>query len=89
MATRSPNACRKRAAAAGVSAISGTSISTRRPGVPNLGGQADVDLGLAAAGDAVQQGDAKLARVGQLAQPSERVDLLAGQLTVGWGQTRV
>ena len=54
-------------ATAGVSAISGTSISTRRPRVADGGGQPQVDLGLAAAGHAVQQRDAKRARVGQRA----------------------
>ena len=51
-------------------------------GVAHLGRQADVDLRLAAAGDAVQQGDMKRARVGQPAQPREGVHLLAGQLTL-------
>ena len=52
-ARRTP--ARKSAATAGVSAISGTSISTRRPASRTASGEAQVDLGLAAAGDAVQQ----------------------------------
>ena len=71
MATRSPNAPRNSAATAGVSAISGTSISTLRPGARTVARQAQIDLGLAAAGDAVQQRDAEARRAGERAQPSQ------------------
>ena len=43
------------------------------------GGQANVDFGLAASGDAVHQRHPKLARIGHLEQPAERGGLLAGQ----------
>ena len=58
-ATRSPKVCRNSDATAGVSAISGTSISTRAPGAADVSRQPQVDLGLAAAGHAVQQRDAE------------------------------
>ncbi len=45
----------KRATICGVSAISGTSTITPRPCVERRRGGAQVDLGLARAGDAVQQ----------------------------------
>ena len=55
IATRSPKVARNMAATAGVSAISGTSSSTPRPLFAHVLGEAQVDLGLAAAGHAVQQ----------------------------------
>ena len=55
MATRSPNRARKAAATAGVSEISGTITRTVRPAAMVRVGQPDVDLRLAAAGDAVDQ----------------------------------
>ena len=54
-ATRSPNRARNRAASCGVSEISGTSTSARLPARERRGDRAQVDLGLAAAGHAVQQ----------------------------------
>ena len=78
MATRRPKAPRNSAATDGVSAISGTSISTcrsvfvgpafevgSRPPGRNPLRQAQIQLRLAAARDAVQQGDAELAQVSQ------------------------
>jgi hypothetical protein len=58
---------------------------------PSTGGahggrQADVDLRLAAAGDAVQQRDAELAGRGQREKAVERGGLLSGQLA-GRGRT--
>ena len=52
---RPGNASRKRASSCGVRPISGTSTSACAPRVEHLGDQVQVDLGLAAAGDAVQQ----------------------------------
>ena len=55
---------------------------------PDLRRQADVDFGLAAAGDAVQQRDVKRARIGEFAEAAERLLLLACQLTVGYRSDR-
>ena len=52
---RSPKRPRKRAASCGVSEISGTSTSARWPSRERRGDRAQIDLGLAGAGDAVQQ----------------------------------
>ena len=79
MATRSPNVWRKSDATAGVSAISGTSISDAAAGVAHGGREPQVDLGLAAAGDAVQQRDVERARGGERGQPRERACLLRGR----------
>src|SRR5207237_1748272 len=48
-------------------------------GIADGSRETNVDLGLAAAGDAVQQRDAELAGLGQLAKPIERRLLLAGE----------
>ena len=60
-ATVSPKRAWKRATVCGVSAISGTSTITPRPRGERVGARAQVDLGLARAGDAVQQVLAALA----------------------------
>ena len=57
---------------AGVSAISGTSISTRRPDVADGGRQPQVDLRLAAARHAVHERHVKAPRIGQRPQARER-----------------
>ena len=62
-ATWSPKRARNRAASCGVSAISGTSTSAVLPDGARLGDHAQVDLGLAAAGDAVQQERRELRRL--------------------------
>ncbi len=79
MATRSPNASRNCAATAGVSAISGTSIKARPSRITRRGGEPEVDLGLAAAGDAVQQRNFEGAAVSQRPQPIDRRGLLSCQ----------
>ena len=83
---------RNSAATAGVSAISGTSISTRRPAARTAADEAEVDLGLAAAGDAVQQRDAEGAarRRARAAASSARVLLArsaAGRRSTGVGRS--
>ncbi len=81
MATRSPKAARNCEATWGVSAISGTRISTCRPLRDRVARQAHVELGLAAAGDAVHQRGMKGAAVEQTRQRRQRRRLLVGQRT--------
>ena len=79
MATRSPNVCRKMSATAGVRAISGTSSSTPRPTAAHVGRQPQVELGLAAAGDAVQECGLKVAALDERSQSGQRGILFLGQ----------
>ena len=84
-ATRSPNAPRNCATIAGVSAISGTSISTRRPASRTAADEPQVDLRLAAARHAVHERDMKRLRIGQRPQALERRFLLVRQAPAGIG----
>ena len=88
MATRSPNAARKIAAAAGVSAISGTISRTPRPASRTARDEPQVDLGLAAAGDAVKKRRMVGLRRRALQQRRQRRLLLAGEIADGVREMR-
>ena len=83
MATRSPNAWRKSGGGGGRQRDFRHEHQHAPAGGADRGREADVDLGLAAAGDAVQQGDAELAGGGEREEPVEGGGLLAGQLARG------
>ena len=71
-ATSSPKRARKRATSCGVSAISGTSTIEPRFGSARRGDGAQVDLGLAAAGDAVERGTSRRCRAPRAPRRSRR-----------------
>ena len=61
-ATRASRSARSRSTSGSASAISGTSTSAGRPASSDVGDRLDVDRGLAAAGDAVEQERSRVAR---------------------------
>jgi hypothetical protein len=80
MATRSPKATRNRVAAAGRQRDLRHEHQHAASGRAHRRRQADVDLGLAAAGHAVEQGGPELAGGGEREEAVERGGLLPGQL---------
>ncbi len=79
IATRSPKRCRKAPASAGVRPISGTRTSAGPPGLADIARQPQIDLRLAAAGDAVKQRGSEPPPRGQAAQFLVGRGLLGGQ----------
>ena len=80
-AIRASRSARSRSTSGRASAISGTSTSAGRPPSSDVGDGLDIDGGLAAAGDPVQQQGTRVARRDRRADPLDRLEL--GRQQVG------